>query len=372
MTIGLIAQGRFEAYVLLYLSAGAAYSFLGLLIVARQPGNRVAWLLFTVASWVAVTGLTELHLVGGDELAPEPVTNWDVLVIVWGNVGYFVGLLLPLLLFFYVFPTGGFLTRRWAWAGWVVGVISPLALFSQLFAVEVGPDGADWTVVNPFGFLEGIALDEGVLGAVFGIGFVVVGLGAIPAIIARYRRSEALVRIQVKWVAYATVLTVGSLGLNTVFTDSLPDWFSSVLFAILLLAVPVSVTVAITRYQLYEIDRIISRTLSYTVVVAILGAVYIGSVALVTAVLPSQNSLAVAGSTLAVAALFNPVRGRIQHAVDRRFNRSGYQAQTVSEEFNALLREQLTLSEIAEVWGQTVEDTLQPESVGIWIRQRSN
>lgn len=364
--IGLVAQGRFEAYVLLYLFAGAAYSFLGLLIVARQPGNRVAWLLFTVASWVAVTGLTEL--LGGNELVPESVTKWDVLVIVWGNVGYFVGLLLPLLLFFYVFPTGRFLTRRWAWAGWVVAVISPLALFSQLFAVEVGPDGADWTVVNPFGFLEGTSLDEGVLGAVFGIGFVAVGLGAIPAIIARYRRSEAVVRTQVKWVAYATVLTVGSLVLNTAFAGAMPEWVDSILFIILLMAVPVSVTVAITRYQLYEIDRIISRTLSYTVVVAILGAGYVGSVALVTAVLPSQDSLAVAGSTLAVAALFNPVRRRIQNAVDRRFNRSGYQAQTVSDQFSSLLSEQLTPTEIAGAWGQMVNDTLQPEAAGIWIR----
>jgi hypothetical protein len=212
-------------------------------------------------------------------------------------------------------------------------------------------------------------LEEGVIGIVFGFGFVAVGLGAIPAIIVRYRRADTLVRTQVKWVVYATLIMVGSVLMTIAFDTVLPEWASNVLFAVLLMSVPVSVTVAVTRYQLYEIDRIISRTLSYALVVAVLGAVFVGIVALATSVLPSQNSLAVAGSTLAVAALFNPLRKRIQHAVDRRFNRSGYQAEQVSEEFAAKLREPLSTQQITTLWTQTAEEAVQPQAVGIWLKE---
>lgn len=356
-----------EVDVFLFVLAAVAYSYLGLLMVARQPGNRVAWLLFVVATWVSVTGLTEL-LGPSDDLPPDPVTVWDVLAITWGNTGYFVGFIIPLLLFFYIFPTGRFLTRRWSWAGWVVGVISLLAVASQVFAERVGPDGTDWTVANPIGFLEAAGPDEGVLGAVFGVGFVAVGLGAIPAIIVRYRRSEAVVRTQLKWVVYAMVLMVGSLVLNSAFETVMPDWANSSLFVVMMMAVPVSVTIAITRYQLYEIDRIISRTISYVLVVALLAGVFFGLVVVVGSFLPSNNPVVVAGATLAVAALFNPLRRRIQHWVDRRFNRSGYQAELVSEEFATKLREPLTSREIIGLWSQTVEETLQPQAAGVWLK----
>lgn len=368
--IALFVQGRFEADVVLFVLAAIAYSFLGLLMVARQPGNRVAWLLFAVATWVAVTGLTELRGVS-DDVPPDPVAPWDVLAIMWGNVGYFVGLLFPLLLFLYIFPTGQFLTRRWSWAGWVVGVISLLAIASQVFAEQVGPDGADWTVPNPIGFLEASSLDEGVLGAVFGVGFVVVGLGAIPAIIVRYRRSEAVVRTQVKWVVYAMVLMVGSLILTSTFgTVVLPDWADLLAFVVLMLAVPVSVTVAIIRYQLYEIDRIISRTISYTLVLGLLAAAFIGMVAVVGSFIPSDNPVVVAASTLAVAALFNPLRRRVQEAVDRRFNRSGYRAEVVSEKFAAKLREPLSTQQITALWSQAVEEAMHPQATGIWLKEK--
>jgi len=366
--VALFVQGGFEADVFLFVLAAVAYSYLGLLMVARQPGNRVAWLLFVVATWVSVTGLTQLRVVI-DDVPPDPVAVWDVLAIMWGNTGYFVGLLLPLLLFLYVFPTGRFLTRRWSWAGWVVGVISTLAVASQVFAEQVGPDDADWIVGNPIGFLEATSLDEGFLGVVFGVGFIAVGLGAIPAIVVRYRRSDALGRAQVRWVVYAMVLMVGSVILNSAFGTVMPDWADSLLFVVLMLAVPVSVTVAITRYQLYEIDRIISRTISYALVVALSAGMFFGLVAVVSSFLPSNNPVAVAGATLAVAALFNPLRRRIQHWVDRRFNRSGYQAEILSEEFTTRLRDPLTSQEIISLWRQTVEETMEPQAAGVWLKE---
>jgi hypothetical protein len=143
---------------------------------------------------------------------------------------------------------------------------------------------------------------------------------------------------------------------------------SGLLYVIVVGAIPVAITVAVTRYKLFEIDRIISRTVSYALVVGLLVAVFFGLVTLVTEVLPPDSSdLAIAASTLAVAALFNPLRKRVQHTVDRRFNRSSYQAARVSEQFAALLDQPHTVEEIAELWKQTVNESLQPHSSGLWL-----
>lgn len=119
----------------------------------------------------------------------------------------------------------------------------------------------------------------------------------------------------------------------------------------------------------YEIDRIISRTISYALVVALSAGMFFGLVAVVSSFLPSNNPVVVAGATLAVAALFNPLRRRIQHWVDRRFNRSGYQAELLSEEFATRLREPLTSQEIISLWSQTVEETMEPQAAGVWLKE---
>jgi DMSO reductase anchor subunit len=165
------------------------------------------------------------------------------------------------------------------------------------------------------------------------------------------------------------VLMIGSLIVNTGFGTVLPEWMDSLLFVVLMLAVHVSVTIAITRYQLYEIDRIISRTLSYTLLIALLAVVFVGIVAVVGAFLPSDDPLAIAASTLAIAAVFNPLRRRVQQAVDRRFNRSGYLAEVVSAQFAAKLQEPLSTQQITALWSQTVEDAMRPQAAGIWLRE---
>ena len=137
------------------------------------------------------------------------------------------------------------------------------------------------------------------------------------------------------------------------------------------ISMPVSITVAITRYRLFEIDRIISRTLTYTVVVATLAAAFFGLVAALTALLRAQDSFAVAASTLAIAALFNPLRKRVQNTVDARFNRSAYQAEITTEAFASRLRESPTAAQIIEEWQRTVDESLQPEASGVWIRRVS-
>jgi len=138
-----------------------------------------------------------------------------------------------------------------------------------------------------------------------------------------------------------------------------------------MVALPVSIGVAVLRYHLYEIDRIVSRTVSYAVVVGVLAVVFFGVVTVLTSLLPAESDLAVAGSTLAVAALFNPVRRRVQAWVDRRFNRSRYDAQKVMDAFSGSLRDRVDPDGVVEGWVGAVSETMQPTTVGVWIRAGS-
>jgi ABC-type bacteriocin/lantibiotic exporter with double-glycine peptidase domain len=161
--------------------------------------------------------------------------------------------------------------------------------------------------------------------------------------------------------AYTVVLVLQS------WTDGEGVVFS-LLFVPSIASIPISITIAITRYRLFEIDRIISRTLSYAMIVVVLATVFVGVVTLTSSILPSQNSLAVAASTLAVAALFNPLRRKVQRVVDHRFNRAGYNATLVAEEFANRLQNKLEIGEITDDWTNTVNQALQPAFTSAWIR----
>ncbi len=134
-------------------------------------------------------------------------------------------------------------------------------------------------------------------------------------------------------------------------------------------AIPIAIGIAVLRYRLYEIDRLLSRTVSYLLVVGVLAAVFFGVVAVAGSLFQTDSDLAVAGSTLAVAALFNPVRKRVQGWVDRRFNRSRYDAQKVMDRFAGSLRDQVDSHEVVDGWVGVVAQTMQPESVSVWVRE---
>jgi hypothetical protein len=133
-------------------------------------------------------------------------------------------------------------------------------------------------------------------------------------------------------------------------------------------AIPLAILLAVLRYRLYEIDRIISRTVTYVSVIALLGGVYLAGLTAMTTILPAESPLAVAGSTLAVAALFNPVRRRIQAWVDRRFSRSRYDAQKVMDRFAGSLQDRVDSEGLVNGWVGVVSETMQPASVSVWVR----
>ena len=348
------------------------FAVLGVLIATRQPGNRISWLFLLIGPAFLLENIG-LDLVANH---PEPPSLWDVLILAGINSSFFIGSALAFLLL-YLFPTGHFLTRRWSWAGWLSLGLSAEVFVVYLFLHEVGLSdfpGQDWSTRNPFGFIPAEWWDGGWLQWIFALAlFALIG-GAIPAVVVRYRRSSQTVRAQIRWVTFSFVIFVVLFASN-LFDAAVTGTEGSIfgaLMSISLLSIPVVITVAITRYRLFEIDRIISRTVGYALVVAALGLVYVaGAVWLPTELLGEQPPLFVAGSTLVVAALFNPVRRRVLSWVDRRFNRSQYDAQRVIDNFADRLQDGLDVGELATESVAVVAEVMQPAVVGVWVQSQA-
>jgi len=333
---------------------------MGALLRTKVPDNPI-WLLFIIAGSGALLAATASMLV--ESGPPVNPAFWDYAAI-WFSLGLSsLGFFYPYLLLLYLFPTGRFLNRRWRWAGWYGLVAGPMLALTAAFQTHIEDPFAEepWSIPNPIGFIPTPVGDW-----IFGIainGLYIVALGSVPAIVVRFRRAAADERAQIKWLLFAGALfVVGFFDVVFEFTGG----FAAIAG---IMAIPVAITIAITRYRLFEIDRIISRTVSYLIVVGLLAVVFVvGAVWLPTRVFGQQSSLFVAGSTLAVVAIFNPMRKRVQRFIDRRFNRSAYKAQDVAARFAGELQQTLTVEELADVWAGTVETSLQPRSMGVWLR----
>jgi hypothetical protein len=206
--------------------------------------------------------------------------------------------------------------------------------------------------------------------AILGMALVLAAVGgAMTAAVLRFRRSKALERQQMRVFAASLVFAVSGIAVNLVLFAIGLVAAANVILSTMVLVLVSSIAVAVLRYRLYDLDRVISRTVSYALLVIILGSVYvIGAVWLPTRLAGGRSPLFVAGSTLAVAALFTPLRRRVMTWVDRRFNRSSYDAEQVNHAFAAHLRDQVDADRLAADWAHVVTGTLQPSLVGVWVR----
>ena len=353
-----------------YVLLPAWFVALGALVATRVRGNPVGWILMMIGTGLAVEGVASQRI---GLRPPSDPTAWDVAAVIWLNSGFFFALVIPLILLAYLFPTGRFPTRRWAWAGWTAGALSVLVVVSEAFTTRVGPDDGSgntaWSIANPIGVFEHDGLeDAGLVATVFGVGLITLIVGSVPAIVVRYRRASPDERAQLQWVGFALGLLVSATMVRLLLDRE--SAISGVAFALSIASIPLSITIAITRYRLYEIDRLISRALTYAAVLSLLGAVYVGVVALVTSLVPAQGSVAVAASTLAVAALFKPLRVRVRRMVDRRFFRSAYQAESLASRMGEHLGRFVSIEAIVATWTETVTDALRPQFVSVWLRER--
>jgi hypothetical protein len=353
-------------FLLLFLS----FSTVGALIVSRQPRNPIGWILCALGLSGPLLSAGEEYAVYGLATEPGslPAADLAAWFSAWVGGGSLIGLIAFILLFF---PTGRLLSRRWRPVVWANGLAFALVF---LWAFEPGPIDSFGAlrVTNPVG-IEGTGR---VLEAVGVAGFSLM-LAAMVAgflsLVLRFRRARGDERQQLKWLAYAGgVFSAAFLAGPVVWSiPSLPEWLWTTMFLVAASSIPLATGVAILRYHLYDIDVVINRTLVYGSVTALLAVAYLGLVLLLQVAfspLTEENSLAVALSTLAVAALFRPARSRVQALVDRRFYRRRYDAQQTLEGFAARLREEIDLDALrAELTG-VVAETMQPAHVSLWLR----
>jgi hypothetical protein len=351
---------------LAFLVAALAFATTGALVATRVPSNRIGWIFCLIGFVMTAGNLPYQYADDALYLAPGSLPG-GVTAAVLQNLGLpsAFGLLgLSLLLF----PDGRLLSRRWRPAAGA-GLIGSAAL-AVGYALRPGKlDEPFERIVNPFG-VASVELMEELVGLGWILSVVSVALGAVATIV-RLRRSRGHERQQLKWIGLAGAV-VGLVLVVNLITFPLEvhgvDQLRLVIVGLAFTGFPVAAGVAILRYRLYDIDVVIRRTLIYGALTATLAGAYVGSVLLLQVVLSPDSDFAIAGSTLAVAALFRPASSRIQALVDHRFYRRKYDAAQTIEAFGVRLRDEVELDALSAELGGVVRETMQPAHVSLWLK----
>ena len=356
LTVAVLVEGAAHA-----LAFPLGYATVGLVLSLRRPANPIGWL-------YAAAGLVWSLAIPGDswlyQLVAEhrPLPLAAQVAAVFGEFSWapatVLGVTLPALLV----PDGRLRSRRWR----------PVAATSMVAAVLVVVGGGlapaqleDLPIANPFGLAGPAGAVAGLLANVGTLLWVATMVASLACVVVRFRSSRGVERQQLRWVAAGAAAAVaGLLGgaavpQGTVLSGVL---YSSVLF------IPLAVTVAVLRYRLWDLDRLVSRTVTYAVVTALLVVPYLLIVPAAGRLVGGSGSLAVAAATLAAAALFQPLRRRVQDLVDRRFNRRRYDAARTVEGFAAHLRDQVDLDALRAELLAVVDQTMQPVGASLWLR----
>ena len=342
------------------------FATLGALIASRRPGNVMGWIFLAAGVLGGVLMFSGQYATVA--LAPNGPALPGGAVAAWFATlaqNSFVGCILFLI---WLFPAGTLPSRRWRPLAWAIGVF--LAVSLVIIALGPGRFAEFPSATNPFG-VEGVTLLEPVptaAGFVLLACMVAVGL----SLILRFYRSRGEERLQLKWFTYAAIVVLPTPLLLGVLAPAAFEVLGPFVWTLGFLSLPVSAAVAILKYRLYDIDRIINRTLVYGLLTVSLVLVYVGSVfslQYVFRTLTGETSqLVVVASTLAIAALFNPLRRRLQDAVDRRFYRSKYDAHKTLEAFSAWLRDETDLETLGDDLVEVARETVQPSHVSLWLR----
>ena len=332
------------------------------MVARRQPRNPMGWLLIGVALAIEAVNVgsdyayLDYFLHHGTlplgHLAALLSVSWQWLLV-----------LVPLIIL--LFPDGR-PGARWRWP--LRGFLVTFAVFLLAGTLSAAIDDFRLhTPVDSSGTLLRADRASGPVRDIFIVAVLSLTLASIIYQVRRYRRASGERREQMKWLAMgATVCVVGLASSNAAGSGS--TVIGGVLFTLALSALPVGMGVGILKYRLYEIDRLVSRTLSYAILTALLVGVFLGLIALTTNALAFSGRVGVAASTLAAAALFNPLRKRIQRLVDRRFNRARYDAEATVAEFTARLRDAVEIDGIRADLLDAVDRAVQPRHASVWIR----
>ena len=336
------------------------FAVVGFIVARKQPRNPVGWIMLALAPIFMLSSDAGMYSVMTYQLGHTtlPLGRLAVaLTQLW--IALLVLLPLPILLF----PDGRLESRRWRWALWGYLAVCALILISAGVAdlaaftdrhIQVDSTGE----LVSYSHSKGINLAAGAFPVYAGF-----ALAFVIRQFVVYRRATGERRQQLKWLMAGG--TIGIVAIATTLTLGGGMGFAGII------AVPVAIGIGILKYRLYDIDRLISRTLSYAIVTGVLVGIYIGMVTLATRALPLSSPIGVAASTLTVAALFSPLRRRAQHLVDRRFNRARYDADAMIAAFAGRLRDEVDLERVQRDLLDVVRRSVEPSHVAVWVRSAS-
>jgi hypothetical protein len=354
-----------------------AFSALGALVISRQPHNIIGWLMLAPALSNVLDVFSTPYV--GNVTVPPADPSSLFLVAVWADRISWVLAVFPFLLILLLFPTGRPPSRRWN--GLVLAVVSLQMLFLLVvsFGRQLWPFSEAWSVANPIGVIP----DEWVRVLYSMLLQVIAGVLAVlcmASLFVRYKQGSIVEKAQIKWIAFASTI-FGPLNLVAILTVVArgKGWGSDdpVVLAVQLpasltvITIPVMIAIAILHHHIFDIDIIIRRTLVYSILTLMLALVYVGCIVLSrTLIAPfvGGSELAIVASTLAIAALFMPVRRRIQNFIDRRFYRRKYDTAKVLAAFGTTARDETNLDALTAELVRVVHETMQPEFVGLWLR----
>jgi hypothetical protein len=349
-----------------------AFASVGALIASRRQSNPIGWLSLVVALAFALAtcafAYTELGT-DGTVLAGAAYAAW------LATSGWLVGLVVPATFILLLFPNGRLVGGRWR----AVVIAASAGLVGALVNQSLTPGilgGTRRTFENPFGVpaLEPLL---GVIGAFAVVSILVSTAASIAALLVRFRRGTEVERRQIKWLLYAGAFPplawVAGLILEMILgsSESVTN-VTNTLLSVAVAAIPIAIGIAILKHRLYDIDLIINRTLVYGALTALLALTYVGLVVSMQNAIAgaSDSDLTIAGSTLAVAALFRPLRARVQSFIDGRFYRRKVDAQRTLESFTARLRNEVDLDQLSSSLVRVVQETMQPAHASLWMRSR--
>jgi hypothetical protein len=338
-------------------------SVVGGIVASRQPQNPLGWILCGFGAFQGIYALAS----GYAEVAPDDAASGAGQIAAWFSTWSYVSFFALAIFVLLLFPDGHLPSPRWRMIAWC-GAASTAA-FACGAALDPGTMEDYPAVENPFGVAAGVAAIIVVAGMLGTIGVLAAAVGSI---VVRYRRADGVGRQQIKWLTVAAIFVVVGVVLGLLIAALGREDIGYTVLLLGILGIPVAIGVAILRYRLYEVDRIISRTLVYGSLTTLLGAAYLGMALAGQWVFSSftgGSDLAIAVSTLVVAALFLPLRTRVQGFIDRCFYRRRYDAQLTLQAFGARLREEVELESLSEDLSGVVAETMQPAHLSLWLRK---
>jgi hypothetical protein len=336
-------------------------------ILSKQPRNLVGWALMIPAVSFVLSSLISSYYVALEPV-PTSLSVLDVIALGFEQFSW-VLLIFPIFHLMLVFPNGRLLSPRWRVLVVLEAAMILVMVFLGWLSVELGPSEGDWTAMNPIGFITGDFF-EGLIVAVWNVGLVVLALSGVAALTLRFRRAEKVERQQIKWMFLAVIFFGIIYTTSAVGSGFVVGGLADTLLGLSINLLAIAIAFGVLKYRLFDIDRFVSRTVGYAVVVGVLAVVYVGvAIWLPSSFLDGDSPLFVAGATLIVAALFNPVRRAVLRLVDRRFYRSRYDMERLVEDFSNRLQNRTDIGVLTDDWVGIVTETLQPSAIGVWIKR---